>query len=141
MITVMTVERSRWRMSLSHGAAVCLALMAWLGPTGTMLTAQATRPLDENRPLAGRLATVEPAARRLTVVADGAETLTEVLVQEGTEVMRGTRPISLSELVTFVGSRVIVLYHVENGVRLPSSVTVEESTPPPTPANAPIPRA
>jgi hypothetical protein len=72
----------------------------------------------------GRLATVEPALRRFTVVPDGqSEVISFVLDGDGV-IWQESRELSLPALVTQVGSRVKVRYHIENGVRLARMLTV-----------------
>ena len=90
-------------------------------------------PAQQESSLLGRLATVEPKARRLTVVAEGEILLTEVIVDAEGQVRQGEDEISLSDLVGLVGSRVTVLYRLENGVKIARTVTVEEGSLPPLP--------
>jgi hypothetical protein len=72
----------------------------------------------------GRLATVEPALRRFTLVPDGqSEAISFVLDEEGM-IWQESRELSLPALLTQVGSRVKVRYHIENGVRLTRMITV-----------------
>jgi hypothetical protein len=78
--------------------------------------------------LMGRLATVEPRARRISVVADDSADRLELLVAEDGEILRESEELTLSDLVIQVGSRVTVRYRLEGGVRIASRITVE---PPP----------
>jgi hypothetical protein len=82
-----------------------------------------SEPQDQT--MAGRLATVEPAAGRITVVADGQVTLAELFVADNAEVVDGAEPITLSELVILVGRRVTATYHESDGRRLVRRLTVE----------------
>ena len=75
--------------------------------------------------LLGRLATVEPALRRVTVLPKGEVNLMELFVAPDAELLDGERKVSLPELVTQVGRRVAVSYDVENGRRVIRSLTVE----------------
>lgn len=76
--------------------------------------------------LAGRLATVEPAARRVTVVPDGAEHRVEVLVAAGAEISERNGRLSMAELVTRTGRRVRVEFRVEGERRVVDRLTVED---------------
>jgi hypothetical protein len=71
----------------------------------------------------GRLATVEPALRRFTLVPDGQSEAISFVLDEGV-IWQESRELSLPALVTQVGSRVKVRYHIENGVRLARMITV-----------------
>ena len=75
--------------------------------------------------LAGRLATVEPSARRLTLIPTGEVDLVEVFVAEDGEVRQGDRLISLADLVVHVGSRVSVHYRLDANRRLAVRIIVE----------------
>src|SRR5262245_25522262 len=54
----------------------------------------------------GRLATVEPAKRRVTMVADGESKQTELILDPAARVLQGDVEITLSDLVGMVGNRV-----------------------------------
>ncbi len=73
----------------------------------------------------GRLATVEPAFRRLAVLPDGEVKLVELLVADDGELRQGDRAVTLSDLVIQVGRRVTIRYRVEDGRRIAESVIVE----------------
>jgi hypothetical protein len=75
--------------------------------------------------LMGRLATVEPRARRISVVADDSADRIELLVDENSEILHESQDLPLSDLVMQVGSRVKIRYRMENGVRVALSITVE----------------
>jgi hypothetical protein len=75
--------------------------------------------------LIGRLATVEPAARRLTFVPEGEVDLVEVFVAEDGSVHHDGRELSLSELVVRVGRVVKVSYRTDGERRIAESVIVE----------------
>lgn len=87
---------------------------------GTIAQAQ-----QEEASLRGRLATVEPAARRIAVVAEGDIKVTEVIVADDGEVLQDEEKISLAHLVTLVGNRIDVRYRMENGVRVARRLIVE----------------
>jgi hypothetical protein len=91
--------------------------------------------------LVGRLATVEPIIRRLTVVPEGEASLVEIFVAEDGEVRQGERRLTLSELVIEVGRRVTIRYRLDADRRIATRVTVEAagSTTPPAPATSPTP--
>jgi hypothetical protein len=73
----------------------------------------------------GRLATVEPALRRITLVPEGQSEVVAFVLDDSGVIWQSSRELSLPALVTQVGSRVKVRYSVENGIRLARSVTVE----------------
>jgi hypothetical protein len=74
--------------------------------------------------LAGRLATVEPDKRRLTVVVDGEVALSEVLVSDAARIMHDARQITLSDLVILVGRKVEVAYRLQDDRRIADHVIV-----------------
>ena len=112
------------------------ALLIFIVTVLAAATASAARQEPLAQPegsLSGRLATVEPRTRRLTLVAEGEIDLTEVILDTDGQVRQGEEVISLSDLVVLVGSRVSVRYRVENGVKVAETVTVEEGSLPPMP--------
>jgi hypothetical protein len=125
-------------VSASCRAAVCAALPILLSAIASSTQAPA-QPAETI--LNGRLATVEPASRRITVVSDGEADLTEMFVAEEAEVRVDKRPVTLSELVIQVGQRVSVTYLMEGARRIARVISVEATEPatalaramPPTP--------
>ena len=97
--------------------------------------ARAAQPDRLPMSLTGRLATVEPAARRITVVPDGAVDLVELFVAPEGKVTQGDRELSLAELVIQTGRRVQIDYYADGMRRLALRVTVEAE--PAAPARAP----
>ena len=81
-------------------------------------------PADE-RAYTGRLATVEPSARRISIIADGETQRVELVFQKDGQILQDSRKLSLSDLVLQVGSRVKVVYRVEDGVFIARSITVD----------------
>jgi hypothetical protein len=75
--------------------------------------------------LRGRLAIVEPASRRITVLPDGEADLVDLLVGDDSEVRHDDRELTLSELVLLVGRRVSIRYRLDNDRRVAQSVIVE----------------
>lgn len=75
--------------------------------------------------LRGRLATVEPAARRITIIPDGEVNLAELFVAQDGEVRLDDRALTLSELVIQVGQRVSVSYLMDGAHRIARRITVE----------------
>lgn len=73
----------------------------------------------------GRLATVEPALGRVTVIPEGEVNLVEMFVDETGRVEREGETLTLAELVIEVGRRVTVRYRVSDGRRLVEHITVE----------------
>lgn len=91
-----------------------------------LLSAAPIRARDQDGvPLTGRLATVEPAARRIAVLPDGEVKLVELLVADDGEVRQGDREVTLSDLVIQVGRRVTIRYRVADERRLAESIIVE----------------
>ena len=88
---------------------------------GAMLRDQQT----DTASLVGRLATVEPAARRLTLLPEGTADLVEVFLTEDAAVVQDETELSLSELVIHTGRRIQVEYQLESGRRIGLRVTVE----------------
>jgi hypothetical protein len=86
--------------------------------------------------LAGRLATVEPAAARITVIADGEVQMRALNVAPDAQIRKGQEELTLSELVIQVGRRVVVTYVSEDGAVIASEITVEpEQSAQPHPAS------
>ena len=100
---------------------------------GTLAQAQ-----QEDTSLRGRLATVEPSARRIALVAEDDSRLTEVIVAEDGEILQDDERISLAHLVTLVGNRIEVRYRVEKGVRVARRLIVEREAQPRIPTSDPI---
>jgi hypothetical protein len=75
--------------------------------------------------LTGRLAFVEPALERITIVPDGEVHLFDLLVEDGSEVRQGDRVLTLSDLVIEVGRRVTVRYRVDGDRRIAESIIVD----------------
>jgi hypothetical protein len=88
----------------------------------TVLAAGGQAPAAES--LSGRLAFVEPALRRIAVIADGEVRLSELFVADDSELRQGDRELTLEELVIQVGRRVTVRYRVEGDRRIADSVIV-----------------
>ena len=63
--------------------------------------------------MTGRLATVEPGNRRLTIVPTGEIRRVEFFVAEDGEVLHVDRKLTLPDLVIQVGRRVTITYRVE----------------------------
>jgi hypothetical protein len=74
----------------------------------------------------GRLATVEPSNRRVTIVPEGEVELVEMFVAADGRVERDGRSLSLADLVIEVGRRVTVSYRVTDGRRLVERIVVED---------------
>ena len=75
--------------------------------------------------MSGRLATVEPARRRITLVPIGESHIVELVIAERTEIMHAERALSLPELVVEVGRLVTVAYRLEGDRRIAERVTIE----------------
>ena len=105
---------------------VALLALFLFGVSTWAAYAYSGQPQQDDASLLGRLATVEPDARRVSLVAEGESTTTELVVAEDSEVFQGNDKISLAELVTLVGNRVKVRYRMDNGVRVARTLTVEK---------------
>ncbi len=108
------------------GPAVALALLIVLS-FGSDASPQQSPPPTESV-LKGRLATVEPGARRISLIPDESADRLEMVVTEDGAIVQETEELTLSDLVIHVGRRVTVNYSMESGVRIARSITVE---PPP----------
>ena len=87
------------------------------------ILARAQEP--SNLALRGRLAFVEPSARRITVLPDGEVHLVEMRVDDSGEVRDEDRELTLSELVVLVGQRVSVSYRIESDVWVAHDIIVD----------------
>jgi hypothetical protein len=88
------------------------ALLISIATVCTAGSAGAAQPLGQatSHAVAGRLAIVEPSARRITLLPDDEVDLVTVLVAEDATIEQGERRLTLSDLVIQVGRRVIVHY-------------------------------
>jgi hypothetical protein len=100
---------------------ICLLVFV-LSVAGAMARGQADASAET---LLGRLAIVEPASRRITVLPEGEVHLVEVFLDENGEVRLAERELTLAELVIEVGRRVTVRYRVEKDRRIAERVIVE----------------
>ena len=73
----------------------------------------------------GRLASVQPGLRRITVLPDGDFRLSDVFIADDSKVREGDREVTLPDLVLLVGRRVTVRYRVDGDRRIATSVIVE----------------
>ena len=80
------------------------------------LSVQSPATIDGS--IAGRLATVEPAQRRITLVPIGESRMVELQVAERAVIMHAERALTLTELVVEVGSLVQVDYRNEGEHRI-----------------------
>lgn len=109
--------RSQARMLTAACSAALLMVISGIS---------AARPSqDADAELAGRLATVEPSSRRLSVLPVGEVKLVEVFAGDDCEVRQADRLLSLAELVVEVGRRVTVRYRMIDGRRVAHSISVE----------------
>ena len=109
---------------LCRFAGALFAALGILSAAGVIAGVQ--EPETESQ-LAGRLATVEPAARRLTMIPDGEADLVEVFVADEGEVRQQDETLSLSDLVIQVGKRITVRYRLVNNRRVALSIIVESA--------------
>ena len=83
------------------------------------------RPATIDSSLSGRLATVEPARRRITLVPIGESRMVELEVADDAAIVYADRGLTLSELVVAVGSLVQIDYRQEGDRWIAERVTVE----------------
>lgn len=98
------ISHRSWTVSILLVAVVCTS--------GVALAQE--HPAAELR---GRLATVEPASRRLTIVPDGASERVELFLGDQGQLEYEERQLTLTDLVIQVGRRVAVYYRVDDGAR------------------------
>jgi hypothetical protein len=75
--------------------------------------------------LTGRLATVEPALRRIAIVPDGEFRPAELFVAEDATLASGEQRLSLSDLVLLVGRRVTASIEETDDRQLVRHLTVD----------------
>jgi hypothetical protein len=73
----------------------------------------------------GRLATIEPSLRRLTMIVEGEVDLVELFVARDAVVIEDGRTITLSELVIRTGRRILVETITDGERRIAIRVSVE----------------
>ena len=78
-----------------------------------------------NLSLRGRLAFVEPAARRIAVLPDQEVHLVEMILDDDGAVRYQDRELTLSELVVLVGQRVSIRYRIEREVWVAHDIIVD----------------
>ena len=77
--------------------------------------------------VSGRLATVEPARRRITLVPIGEVTIVELDLADNAQIIHANELLSLPALVVEVGKLVTVHYRHEGDRRIAQRVTIEAS--------------
>jgi hypothetical protein len=107
----------------SPGVGAVVAFVAVMCMLHTDVATQ-TQP-QPDRSLSGRLATVEPANRRVTIVPDGEVSLVEFFVAEDAKVVQGERALSLPELVIQVGRRATIAYRDDGNRRVAEHLVIE----------------
>jgi hypothetical protein len=75
--------------------------------------------------LMGRLATVEPSARRISVIPDDSADRLELLVADDVAVVQEAEELTLADLVIQVGRRVTVRYRLDGDVPTARTITVD----------------
>ena len=75
----------------------------------------------------GRLATVEPALRRITILPEGASEIVELELAPDARIVLLDRELTLPALVIEVGRRVVIDYRVEGDRTMAVRITVEPS--------------
>jgi multidrug efflux pump subunit AcrA (membrane-fusion protein) len=108
---------------LLHASCTTFAIFAVFLLSAAAPVARGQAPAVQS--LRGRLAFVEPAFRRVTVLPYGESRVVELLVDEDCEVRQGDRELTLSDLVIQVGRQVTVGYRLEGDRRVAESIIVE----------------
>lgn len=93
-----------------------------------MLGAEALSSAQEQstaESLTGRLATVEPSRRRLTILPQGEAQLVELFVAVDGDLRNEDKPMTLADLVIQVGRRVAVHYRLDGVRRVVERLIVE----------------
>jgi hypothetical protein len=106
------------------GLAVLPLIACFIALMNTTSTTFAQPREESSTLLAGRLATVESANRRLTVVLDGDIRMTEVFVPESASIIDGDRELTLADLAILVGMRLQVTYRLDNSRRVAERIIV-----------------
>ena len=105
--------------------SVAVAILCTVNRAGAQESVQS--PATIVGTVSGRLATVEPARRRITLVPIGESDMVELVLAERIEIIHLERTISLPELVVEVGRLVTVAYRIEGDRRIAERVTIEAS--------------
>ena len=82
-------------------------------------------PMTIEETISGRLATVEPARRRITLVPVGDVAMVELDVADTAQIVHADELLSLPALVVQVGKLVTVAYRREGKRRIAERVTIE----------------
>ena len=109
-----------WFTSGAHSVALAIISLLLLQGAGPQ-----SQEAAQESALVGRIATVEPTARRVSIVPEGETDRVELILQEDGEIVLDGEELSLSDLVIHTGSRVTVRFRVANGTRVARSITVE----------------
>ena len=77
--------------------------------------------------MTGRLATVQPASRIITVLPEGGTEIVELALAPDAKILHLDRELTLAALVIEVGRRVVIDYRVEGDRKIVARITVEAS--------------
>ena len=77
--------------------------------------------------MTGRLATVQPALRIITLLPEGETEIVELVLAPDAKIIHLDRELTLPALVIEVGSRVVIDYRVEGDRKTAARITVEAS--------------
>ena len=77
--------------------------------------------------MTGRLATVQPALRIITLLPEGDTEIVELVLAPDAKIIHLDRELTLPALVVEVGSRVVIDYRVEGDRKIVARITVEAS--------------
>jgi len=75
----------------------------------------------------GRLATVQPSLRIITVLPEGATEIVELALAPDAKIIHLDRELTLAALVIEVGSQVVIDYRIEGDRKIASRITVAAS--------------
>jgi hypothetical protein len=112
---------TRLRLLLIVSATV--VIVCPVKPAAAQLSVQSPATVDGL--ISGRLATVEPARRRITLVPIGESRMVELEVAERAPIVHADRGLTLAELVVEVGSLVQVDYRKEGARWIAERVTIQ----------------
>jgi hypothetical protein len=103
--------------------AVCVVFIAVVCTRADELAPDDAQPVSSA--VEARLATVEPANRRVTVVPSGEVKLMELFVAAEGHVAEESRTLTLADLVIRVGRRVTVHFRIEGDRRIADRIIVQ----------------
>lgn len=113
------VTRSFFRQLVTLGAITLSVLLSFSWPAAAGQEQSGDPPA-----LIGRLATVEPSTRRITMIREGDVDLIELFVSDDAVVELGDRQVTLTQLVIEAGRRITVNYRLDGERRVAVRIIV-----------------